>query len=852
METQRPVVLVTGSSGYIGSAVIKRFAGHFDLVGLDRETSPHPPIEAECVCVDLTSDESVATALARVRVAHGARIASVIHLAAYFDLTGEPNPKYEAITVRGTERLLKALHAFEVEQFVFVSTMLVQAPTRPGHPIDEFALLAAEPLPYRDSKLRTEQWLRDQHGAVPLVILRPAGIYDDGGHSAFLAQQIARIYERQAIGHVYPGNLTTGQPYLHLDDLTAALLATVQRRTVLPDEVTLLLAEAEAIGVGDMQCTLGRLIHDEPWETREIPKAVAKAGAWVENELMGEHTFVRGWMVDIADDHYEVDTSRAQRLLDWRPAHALRTSLPTIVARLKADPMGWYRSNKLNAARVATLAVHDQATSVPAAPDSHDDHAPAAGMRKEHRQGMRTMHFDMLWVHYLIIMLGAWLATSPFVFGSFDGTGYSASVLRVTLERGLPDPALRSAWLGYSDIVSGLLVMLFGTLSLSPRWSWAQWANAVMGAWLLFAPLVFWATSAAAYANDTLVGALVIAFAILVPMMPGMSMAGMMDPSDTPPGWSYCPSTYLQRLPIIGLGVVGLLISRHLAAYQLGHIAMAFDPFFVGRHGLNGTESIITSDVSRAWPIADGGVGAVSYMAEILMGLMGDRRRWRTMPWMVMMFGIVVVPLGVVSIYFIIIQPIVIGTWCSLCLLAGLAMLIMIPYSLDELVAMGQFLVQDHRRGGRFWRTFFRGNSQPDGDCDHQPGFDAPLPKATQSAVRGVTMPWTLLVSVALGLWLMFTRLSLGTQPPMADSDHLVGALIVTVAVISTAEVARALRFINIAFGVWLILAPWMLHGHTMLASWLGVLVGLLVIGLSLPRGTRSSEHYGSWDRFVV
>jgi len=49
-------------------------------------------------------------------------------------------------------------------------------------------------------------------------------------------------------------------------------------------------------------------------------------------------------------------------------------------------------------------------------------------------------------------------------------------------------------------------------------------------------------------------------------------------------------------------------------------------------------------------------------MFEILMGVMGDRRRWRTMPWMVTMFIIVVVPLGVVSIYFIIIQPIVIGT----------------------------------------------------------------------------------------------------------------------------------------------------------------------------------------------
>src|SRR3546814_13944325 len=92
-------------------------------------------------------------------------------------------------------------------------------------------------------------------------------------------------------------------------------------------------------------------------------------------------------------------------------------------------------------------------------------------------------------------------------------------------------------------------------------------------------------------------------------------------------------------------------------------------------------------------------------MFEVLMGVMGGRARWRTMPWMVLLFGIVVVPLGVISIYFIIIQPIVIGTYCTLCLLAALAMLIMIPYSLDELVAMGQFLILNTRRGRPFWRA---------------------------------------------------------------------------------------------------------------------------------------------------
>ena len=48
------------------------------------------------------------------------------------------------------------------------------------------------------------------------------------------------------------------------------------------------------------------------------------------------------------------------------------------------------------------------------------------------------------------------------------------------------------------------------------------------------------------------------------------------------------------------------------------------------------------------------------------MAVMGTRDRWRTMPWMVTFFGILVIPLGVVSIYFIIIQPIMIAGKASM------------------------------------------------------------------------------------------------------------------------------------------------------------------------------------------
>jgi nucleoside-diphosphate-sugar epimerase len=837
-------VIITGSSGFIGSTLVNKLAGRFRLVGFDNITSRTPPPAAECVCIDLTDEDAVKAAFERVRIAYGDRIASIVHLAAYYDLSGEASPLYEQVTVGGTGRLLKQLKDFQVEQFIFSSTMLVHTPNDAGR-INEDSPVDPR-WPYPQSKVETETLIRKEHGDIPVVLLRLAGVYDDRGHSTFLSQQIARIYERQLLSHVYPGDIRRGQASVHLEDVADALTLLIEKRAELPKELTLLVGEPETLSYGDVQRLVGYLLHGREWETREIPKSLAKTGAWLENEVLEEEPFIKPWMVDFADDRYELDISRARALLGWKPKYSLRDSLPRITAALKSNPAGWYHANKLNAARVAA----DQALTTGA--EDTMDPLEHSKMMREHAEHMRQMHFGVIWVHFLNVLLGAWLIAAPFVFGTLGLHVFPDAIFHVTQERGLWEPARRSNALAWSDIISGTLIMLFGVLSLSPRFSWAQWANTVVGIWLLLAPLVFWSPSAAIYGNDTLIGALVIAFAILVPMMPGMSQEAMMDQSDVPIGWSYSPSTYLQRLPIIALGAVGFFIARYLAAYQMGHVDHIIDPFFGGRGGLNGTETIITSAVSKAWPVPDAGLGAVAYIFEILMGVMGDRRRWRTMPWMVTMFIIVVVPLGVVSIYFIIIQPIVIGTYCSLCLLAALAMVIMIPYAIDELIAAGQYLAQAWRRRESLLRVFFMGGASRGSGEDKNPDFGAPWRAMLTSAVRGVTIPWTLATSALLGIWLMAGRLIFGDVPPLADSNHLAGALVFTVAIIAMAEVARALRFINVVFGLWIMSAPWLFAGGAAMAVGRGAVAGLLMIALSLPRGQRSREHYGSWDRFIV
>ena len=178
--------------------------------------------------------------------------------------------------------------------------------------------------------------------------LRIAGVYDDLGHSIPLAHQVQRIYERHLTSAVYPGDTSRGQAFLHLDDLVDALWLLVERRARLPRELTLLLGEPETLSYDELQRTFGRLIHGEEWQTRQIPKALAQTGAWLQDNLpFVEEPFIKPFMIDLADDHYELDISRARSLLGWEPKHSLRETLPRMVEALKADPLGWYKANKL-------------------------------------------------------------------------------------------------------------------------------------------------------------------------------------------------------------------------------------------------------------------------------------------------------------------------------------------------------------------------------------------------------------------------------------------------------------------------------------------------------------------------
>lgn len=186
------------------------------------------------------------------------------------------------------------------------------------------------------------------------------------------------------------------------------------------------------------------------------------------------------------------------------------------------------------------------------------------------------------------------------------------------------------------------------------------------------------------------------------PAAPGR--AAPSDDPDAPPGWDYNPASWPQRLPIIGAAVVGFFIAGYLALYQWRVIGTVWEPFFG-----NGSEKILNSKVSHLlpFPLTDAFLGALGYLADAVTGAVGGRRRWRTMPWIVIIFGLLVGPLGAISILLVILQPVMFDAWCTLCLATAVISVLMIGPAMDEFLASLQHLKREKERGRSAWRVFW-------------------------------------------------------------------------------------------------------------------------------------------------
>lgn len=214
-------VLVTGVSGFVGSAVARQLveAGH-RVRALVRPTSPRgnlAGLDVEVVEGDLRDAASLARALAGT--------GHLFHVAADYRLWAPDPEEIVRANVEGTRLVMEAALAARLERIVYTSSVATLALREDGVPVDEGAPQAPERAigAYKRSKTLAERGVERMvaERGLPAVIVLPSTPI---GPRDIKPTPTGRIIVEAASGRM-PAFIDTGLNLVHVDDVAAGHLA---------------------------------------------------------------------------------------------------------------------------------------------------------------------------------------------------------------------------------------------------------------------------------------------------------------------------------------------------------------------------------------------------------------------------------------------------------------------------------------------------------------------------------------------------------------------------------------------------------------------------------------------------
>lgn len=166
-------------------------------------------------------------------------------------------------------------------------------------------------------------------------------------------------------------------------------------------------------------------------------------------------------------------------------------------------------------------------------------------------------------------------------------------------------------------------------------------------------------------------------------MSGSMPKLPVLDLGAPAPPWDYNPSSWRQRVPICLLATAGFLVASYMGLYQWRLIDDVWDPIF-GEQSRRVLDSDVSHRMYRWFRVPDAIFGAFAYLGDAVFGLAGSTRRWQTRPWLVILFGIDVIPLGIVGAVLVALQGLVVGSWCFLCIVSAAISLVLVYAAYDE------------------------------------------------------------------------------------------------------------------------------------------------------------------------
>lgn len=207
-------VFVTGASGFVGGAAVKRLrSGGHDVRAMSRSEKSDGKIRA-------LGAEPVRCDLEDVTAAHIGDAEAVVHSAAFVEQWG-PRDAWFKFNVEGTRRMLEAARAAGVKRFVHIGTEAALFHGQSLNGVDEtYPLAPNSPYPYSATKAQAEQLVRAAN-APPFetIVLRPRFVWGPGDTT--LLPTIIAMAKAGKWSWVNGGRCMTSTT--HIDNLTHAI-----------------------------------------------------------------------------------------------------------------------------------------------------------------------------------------------------------------------------------------------------------------------------------------------------------------------------------------------------------------------------------------------------------------------------------------------------------------------------------------------------------------------------------------------------------------------------------------------------------------------------------------------------
>jgi nucleoside-diphosphate-sugar epimerase len=196
-------VLVTGSSGFIGQALVRRLrAEGCDVAGLDKA----PAATTDCVC-------DILDAAGLAEIVRQFSPDALVHLAARIDLDEKVDLAGYAANIDGVANVIAAIRLTpSVKRAIWTSSQLV---CRVGYVPTGDTDYAADTL-YGQSKIRTEQIVREHDGAGrEWCLARPTTVWGPGMSPHY--QRFLRMIQRGYYFHV--GRAPLWKSYSYIENI---------------------------------------------------------------------------------------------------------------------------------------------------------------------------------------------------------------------------------------------------------------------------------------------------------------------------------------------------------------------------------------------------------------------------------------------------------------------------------------------------------------------------------------------------------------------------------------------------------------------------------------------------------